>query len=65
MSELTLSQAATKSCQLSSLLMTIYCLPIEISSVDRENLINLAADMSGDVAVFLMEQEKAQGVQRA
>ncbi|WP_413499148.1 hypothetical protein [Buttiauxella gaviniae] len=65
MSELTLSQAATKSCQLSSLLMTIECLPIEISSVDRENLINLAADMSGEVAVFLMEQEKAQEVRHA
>lgn len=65
MSELTLGQAAARTCQLSSLLMTIENLPIEISSVDRENLINLAADMSGDIAVFIMEQEKSQGVQRA
>lgn len=63
MCDLSKSQATARACQLSSLLLTISCASDGIASTERENLIDLAAAMAGEVAVFLLEEEKVVGVQ--
>ena len=63
MCDLSKSQATARACQLSSLLLTISCTSDGLASTERENLIDLAAVIAGEVAVFLLEQEKALGVQ--
>ncbi|WON77805.1 hypothetical protein [Serratia sp. UGAL515B_01] len=62
--ENTLEQVSAKACQLDSILSTVLQGRLfDISSVDAENLIDLAASLAGEVGVFLLElaskQDKA------
>jgi hypothetical protein len=65
MCELTRSRAIAKSCQLSSLLLVISRAADEVPNAERENLIDLAGEIAGDIAVLLLEQEQAQGANHA
>lgn len=60
MCDLSKSHAAARACQLSSLLLTISRVGDDIACAERENLIDLAADMAGEVAVFLLAQESSE-----
>lgn len=56
MCEMTLTQASEKACQLSSLLLVVSGSRDDaLGSVDSENLVDLACDLAGAVAVCLLE----------
>ncbi|MCL6363757.1 hypothetical protein EXT60_05835 [Pectobacterium carotovorum subsp. carotovorum] len=55
MSDMTISKAAVKACQLSSLISVIN--GGEISETERCNLMDLANELSGEVAVFLLDKD--------
>ncbi|MBG6247003.1 MULTISPECIES: hypothetical protein [Symbiopectobacterium] len=50
------SDAAVKGCQLSSLIAVIQ--GHEITEVEHGNLMELANDIAGEVAVYILEKEK-------
>lgn len=52
---MTISKAAVKACQLSSLIAVIN--GGEITETERCNLMELANDLSGEVAVFLLDKD--------
>ncbi|MEI7301425.1 MULTISPECIES: hypothetical protein [Pectobacterium] len=55
MSDMTISKAAGKACQLSSLIAVINS--GEVTETERCNLMELANDLSGEVAVFLLDKD--------
>lgn len=52
-------KATSRACQLATLLLVIS--DCEVSDIERDNLIDLARDISGDIANFMMEQDKKGG----
>ncbi|EEN6666776.1 hypothetical protein S971_17620 [Salmonella enterica subsp. enterica serovar Senftenberg] len=58
MSDLTQAKATVKSCQLSSLLEVI--VRGDIPDVEKANLLDLASDLAGVIAVFMMEQDSSE-----
>lgn len=52
---MTISKAAGKACQLSSLIAVINS--GEVTETERCNLMELANDLSGEVAVFLLDKD--------
>lgn len=58
MSDLTQAKATVKSCQLSSLLEVI--VRGDIPDVEKANLLDLASDLAGEVAVFMMDQDSSE-----
>lgn len=60
--EMTLIQASEKACQLASLLSAVSANRFDgVASVDGKNLVDLAGDLAGGVAVFLLELASEQG----
>lgn len=49
-------KATSRACQLATLLLVIS--DCEISGHERDNLIDLTRDISGDIATFMLEQDK-------
>ncbi|HHJ4376924.1 hypothetical protein [Serratia symbiotica] len=58
MSDLTQAKATVKSCQLSSLLEVI--VRGDIPDVEKANLLDLASDLAGEIAVFMMDQDSSE-----
>lgn len=58
MSDLTQAKATVKSCWLSSLLEVI--VRGDIPDVEKANLLDLASDLAGEIAVFMMVQDSSE-----
>ncbi|HGL4322900.1 hypothetical protein [Escherichia coli] len=58
MSDLTQAKATVKSCQLSSLLEVI--VRGDIPDVEKANLLDLATDLAGEIAVFMMDRDSSE-----
>lgn len=64
MADLSKSDAASRSCQLSSLLKAISCYSDDMESVERGNLMDLASRLSEEISVYLLEDANAVEVNR-